>query len=52
MKFLQPARPGEKITLRARKLGEVDGLLQFGVEALVNEKPVATGQIVLNTVSP
>ena len=47
MKFLRPVRPGEKIILRARKLGAVDQLLQFEVEALVAGKPVATGQIVL-----
>ena len=47
MKFLRPVRPGEKIILRARKLGAVDRLLQFEVEALVGGQPVATGQIVL-----
>src|SRR6478672_9459728 len=36
MKFLVAVRPGEAIVLRARKLGEVDGLSQFGVEALVD----------------
>jgi 3-hydroxyacyl-[acyl-carrier-protein] dehydratase len=51
MKFLRPVRPGEKIILRARKLGEVDQLLQFEVEAIVDDKPVATGQIVLNTLA-
>lgn len=50
MKFLRPVRPGEKIILRARKLGEVEQLLQFEVDAIVDGKPVATGQIVLNTV--
>ena len=50
MKFLQSVRPGEKIILCARKLGEVDQLLQFEVEALVDGKTVATGQIVLSTV--
>ncbi len=29
MKFLRPVRPEEKIVLRARKIGEVDQLLQF-----------------------
>jgi 3-hydroxyacyl-[acyl-carrier-protein] dehydratase len=48
MKFPRPVRPGEKIVLRARKLGEVDQLLQFEVEAVVDGKPVATGQLVLN----
>ena len=48
MKFLRPVRPGEKILLRARKLGEVDQLLQFEVEAVVDGKQVAAGQLVLN----
>jgi 3-hydroxyacyl-[acyl-carrier-protein] dehydratase len=48
MKFLRPVRPNEKIILRSRKLGEVDRLLQFEVEAIVDGKPVASGQLVLN----
>src|SRR3977135_641814 len=40
MKFFHAVRPNERIILRAQKLGEVDGLLQFGVEALVNGKQV------------
>ena len=48
MKFLRPVRPQEKVTLRARKLGEVDQLLQFEVEALIDKERVATGQIVLS----
>ena len=48
MKFFRPVRPGEKIILRARKLGEVDRLLQFEVEALVNGETVAAGQLVLS----
>ena len=48
MKFFRPVRPGEKIVLRARKLGEVDRLLQFEVEALVNGETVAAGQLVLS----
>jgi len=51
MKFLRPVRPSEKIILRARKLGEVDQLLQFEVDAIVAGQPVATGQIVLNVIS-
>ena len=51
MKFLRPVRPGEKILLRARKLGEVDQLLQFEVEAVVDGKQVATGQLVLNALT-
>jgi len=52
MKFLRSVRPGEKILLRARKLGEVDQLLQFEVEAVVDGKQVATGQLVLNALMP
>jgi len=48
MKFPGAAHPDERIVLRARKLGEVDRLLQFEVEALINERQVASGQIVLN----
>ena len=48
MKFLRPVRPGEKIILRARKLGEVDQLLQFEVTATIDGKAVAVGQIVLS----
>src|SRR5438552_9132113 len=48
MKFLHAVRPGERIILRARKVGAVEQLLQFEVEALVDGKPVATGQLVLN----
>lgn len=48
MKFLRAVRPGEKIVLRARKVGEVDQLLQFEVEAMVDDQPVAIGQLVLS----
>jgi 3-hydroxyacyl-[acyl-carrier-protein] dehydratase len=48
MKFLRPARPGEKIILRARKMGEVDQLLQFEVEARIDNQLIATGQLVLS----
>ena len=48
MKFFRAVRPKEKITFRARKLGEVDQLLQFEVEALVNGEQVAAGQLVLS----
>ena len=48
MKFFQAVRPNEKIVLRARKLGEVDQLLQFEVEAVVNGEQVAAGQLVLS----
>jgi 3-hydroxyacyl-[acyl-carrier-protein] dehydratase len=48
MKFLRPVRPGEKIILRARKMGEVDQLLQFEVEALIAKDRVAAGRLVLS----
>jgi 3-hydroxyacyl-[acyl-carrier-protein] dehydratase len=48
MKFFRAARPEEKIILRARKLGEVDQLLQFQVEALIDNEQVAAGQLVLS----
>jgi 3-hydroxyacyl-[acyl-carrier-protein] dehydratase len=48
MKFFGAVRPEERIRLRAKKLGVVDQLLQFDVEALVDGKTVAAGQIVLN----
>lgn len=50
MKFFAAVRPGEKITLRAERLGQVGDLLQFQVEALVGGKQVAAGQIVLNAI--
>ena len=48
MKFLQAVRPEERIILRAKKIAQVDDLLQFEVEALVNDIVVAAGQVVLN----
>jgi 3-hydroxyacyl-[acyl-carrier-protein] dehydratase len=48
MKFFQAARPEKKIRLRARKIGEVGELLQFEVEALIDNTLVAAGQLVLN----
>jgi 3-hydroxyacyl-[acyl-carrier-protein] dehydratase len=48
MKFLHAVLPGERIILRARKAGAVEQLLQFEVEALVDGKQVAAGQLVLN----
>ena|ERR1700730_17460301 len=50
MKFFQSVRPGERIILRAKKLAQVDDLLQFEVEALVSDTLVAAGQLVLNAV--
>ena len=49
MKFLRAVRPGQKIILRARKAATVSGLLQFEVEAKIDNETVAAGQIVLNT---
>lgn len=48
MKFFRAVRPDERIVLRARKIAAVDELLQFEVEALVEGKQVAAGQLVLN----
>ena len=48
MKFFQAVRPEENIRLRARKIGEVGELLQFEVEALIDNTLVAAGQLVLN----
>ena len=48
MKFLRPVRPGERIVLRAQKIGEMSGLLQFKVAATVEERVVAEGELVLN----
>ncbi|MCX6970185.1 MAG: beta-hydroxyacyl-ACP dehydratase [Verrucomicrobia bacterium] len=48
MKFPSPARPGEKILLRAMKAGSLGGLIQFSVSAQVNGQIVADGQVVLN----
>ncbi|MEI8310661.1 MAG: 3-hydroxyacyl-ACP dehydratase FabZ family protein [Verrucomicrobiota bacterium] len=48
MKFPSPARPGEKILLRAMKTGSLGGLHQFSVAAEVEGRIVAEGQVVLN----
>jgi 3-hydroxyacyl-[acyl-carrier-protein] dehydratase len=48
MKFFRGVRPKERIVLRARKMAAVDDLLQFEVEALIDGKQVAQGQLVLN----
>ena len=50
MKFFHAVRPGEQIALRATKVGEVDALVQFNVEAIVEGKQVAAGQLVLNAI--
>ena len=48
MKFPAPVRPGELITLHARKVGAVGGLWQFEVRASVGERAVAEGVVVLS----
>jgi 3-hydroxyacyl-[acyl-carrier-protein] dehydratase len=48
MKFFGAVRPEEEINLRAKKLAEVDELLQFYVEARIGERVVAEGQLVLS----
>lgn len=48
MKFLGAVRPDEVIALHARKLGNVGGLWQFEVRALVGERVVAEGGVVLS----
>ena len=51
MKFLRPVRPEEPIAFKARKLGDVGGLVQCAVEARVGQLLVAEGQIILTEVS-
>jgi 3-hydroxymyristoyl/3-hydroxydecanoyl-(acyl carrier protein) dehydratase len=51
MKFFRGVRPEERIVLRARKMAAVDELLQFEVEALIDGRQVAQGQLVLNALS-
>ena len=48
MKFLRAVRPGEDIELQAEMVGATEILLQFKVEARVNEAVVAEGQLVLS----
>ncbi len=48
MKFLASVRPEEEIRLRAEKLLQFDQLLQFKVQASVDGKVVAEGQLVLS----
>lgn len=48
MKFLAAVRPGDEITLKAKRVGQAERLFQFEVEAVVGGKTVATGQIVLS----
>jgi 3-hydroxyacyl-[acyl-carrier-protein] dehydratase len=51
MKFFRPVRPEEPIGFVARKLGDVDGLVQCAVEARVGQRLVAEGQIILSEVT-
>jgi hypothetical protein len=51
MKFFQAVRREERIVLRARRVAAVDELLQFEVEALIDGKQVAQGQLVLNALT-
>jgi 3-hydroxyacyl-[acyl-carrier-protein] dehydratase len=48
MKFFHAVRPGQPIRLHAEKLAQVDDLLQFSVEAMVDGECVAQGQLVLS----
>ena len=48
MKFFQPVRPGEWISLFADKAAETQSLLQFKVTAKVSGTVVAEGQLVLS----
>jgi 3-hydroxyacyl-[acyl-carrier-protein] dehydratase len=48
MKFFRAVRPEEKIVLRARKVAAAGELLQFEVEALIDNELAAAGQLVLN----
>jgi 3-hydroxyacyl-[acyl-carrier-protein] dehydratase len=48
MKFLSAVRPEEDIFLHAEKLAQMGELLQFKVQASVQGKLVAEGQLVLN----
>jgi 3-hydroxyacyl-[acyl-carrier-protein] dehydratase len=47
MKFLRPIRPQEEIHFRAKRVGEVGGLVQCAVEAHVQSELVAEGQLIL-----
>jgi 3-hydroxyacyl-[acyl-carrier-protein] dehydratase len=50
MKFPGAARPGEEVRLHARKVAAVGGLWQFECRALVGERVVAEGVVVLSEV--
>lgn len=48
MKFFGAVRPGQKIFLRAKRVGVMNDLFQFKVEAEVDGKRVADGELVLS----
>jgi 3-hydroxyacyl-[acyl-carrier-protein] dehydratase len=48
MKFPRAALPAERILLRAEKVAQVHDLLQFRVEASVDNSTVAQGELVLS----
>ncbi len=48
MKFPSAARPNDKITLSAKKMGELGGLLVFEVSASADSRVVAEGSVILN----
>ena len=48
MKFHRAVRPADEIVLSAEKSGEMEGLLQFRVEAQVRGEIVAEGVVVLS----
>jgi 3-hydroxyacyl-[acyl-carrier-protein] dehydratase len=48
MKFFRAVRPDERVILRARKIATVDELWQFEVEAVIEGKQAAAGQLVLS----
>jgi 3-hydroxyacyl-[acyl-carrier-protein] dehydratase len=50
MKFFAAVRPEKRIILRAERVGQVEELIQFRVEALVAGQQVAAGEVVLNSV--
>jgi 3-hydroxyacyl-[acyl-carrier-protein] dehydratase len=48
MKFLRAIRPEEEVDLQAEKLGQMEGMVQFKVQASVKGVPAAEGQLVLS----
>jgi 3-hydroxymyristoyl/3-hydroxydecanoyl-(acyl carrier protein) dehydratase len=48
MKFFKAVGPEETIDLRAEKMGEVEGMVQFKVAASLHGEVVAEGQLVLS----